>query len=105
MARAFQRHFLFEDAMANDTKAGDWKKRESFGSALTQIIIVGVILAAGVFFFYKRADTKKKIDELTKQARLEAVKGNPADLKKAFGTIEQALAVDAKRARPAEHRR
>lgn len=72
-----------------------WKKRESFSQALVQIVVVGAILGGAVFFFYKRADTRKRVDELVKEARVTAIKSNPADLKKALGVVEQALDVDS----------
>jgi tetratricopeptide (TPR) repeat protein len=82
--------------MADEKKTGaDWKKRESLGSAMVQIIGVGVVLFGAVFFLYQRNETKKKIDELFKRAAVEAQKGNPADLKKAAATVDEGLAVDA----------
>ncbi|MEW5741061.1 MAG: tetratricopeptide repeat protein [Myxococcota bacterium] len=76
-------------------KAGEWKKRESFGSALVQILIVGAILTGAVFLVYKRGTNKKEIAELMKEARVAAMKGNAADLKKALEVTEKALAKDA----------
>ncbi|MGV3625395.1 MAG: cellulose synthase [Archangium sp.] len=81
--------------MAEGSDTPNWKKRESFGSALVQIVIVGAVLAAVVFFIYKRGSNKKDIAELVTQARLTAVKGNLADVKKAISTTDEALAKDA----------
>lgn len=81
--------------MADTNTAGNWKKRESLPAALIQIVLVGLILFGAVFVLYRRTDTKKKIDEVHKEARAQAIKGNPSDLKKAVETIESGLAVDA----------
>jgi tetratricopeptide (TPR) repeat protein len=76
-------------------KAGEWKKRESFGSALVQILIVGAILTGAVFLVYKRGTNKKELSELMKDARAASMKGNAADLKKALTISEEALGKDA----------
>lgn len=72
----------------------NWKKRESFGSALVQIVIVGALLATAVFFMYRRGSNRKEIAELMTQARQTAVKGNLNDVKKAIATVDEALAKD-----------
>lgn len=76
-------------------KVGDWKKRESFGSALVQILIVSVILAGAVFLVYKRGTNRKEISELMKEARAVSLKGNAADLKKALQIADKALERDS----------
>jgi tetratricopeptide (TPR) repeat protein len=75
--------------------AGEWKKRESFGSAMVQILIVGVILTGAVFLVYKRGTNKKEVAELMKEARAASMKGNAADLKKALEIAEKALSRDS----------
>ena len=72
--------------MAADTgtQNSEWKKRESFSSAMVQIVIVAVVLALVVFLVYRRGNTKKEIGELMKEARTTAFRGNPADLRKAI---------------------
>jgi tetratricopeptide (TPR) repeat protein len=72
-----------------------WKKRESFGSAMVQIIIVGVVLALTVFLVYRRGSNKRDVADLMKEAHQVALRGNPADLKKAIGLAGQALEKDA----------
>ena len=82
--------------MATDTEnSGGWKKRESFGSAMVQIIIVGALLAATVFLVYRRGSNKRDIAEFMQQARALAVRGNAADMKKAIAKAEEALEKDA----------
>lgn len=75
-------------------KAGEWKKRESFGSALIQILIVGAILTGAVFLVYKRGATKKELNELMKDARAASMKGNSGDLHKALKISDEALERD-----------
>jgi tetratricopeptide (TPR) repeat protein len=82
--------------MATDSEnEGGWKKRESFGSAMVQIIIVGALLAVTVFLVYRRGSNKRDIAELMNQARQTAVRGNLGDTKKAIGIADEALAKDA----------
>lgn len=76
------------------TENTNWKKRESFGSALVQIVIVGAVLFGAVFFMVRRGNNKKEIAELMTQARQTAVKGNLADVKKAIATADEALSKD-----------
>lgn len=71
-----------------------WKKRESFGSAMIQILIVGLVLAGVVWFVYKRGSNKKEIAELLTQSRVAASKGNRDDVKKALTSVEEALSKD-----------
>ncbi len=76
---------------ASETQQGEWKKRETFGSALVQIIIVGVILVGVVWLVWQRGTTKKELSDLMKEARSHAIKGNPADLRKGLKFAEDAL--------------
>jgi tetratricopeptide (TPR) repeat protein len=71
-----------------------WKKRESLGSAMAQILIVGALLAVTVFLVYRRQSAKKEIVDLMAQAHAAALKGNVADTKKALQIAEEALAKD-----------
>lgn len=82
---------------ANDS---GWKKRESFGSAVVQIVIVALLLAAGVYFFYSKRNTQKEIADLMTEARQEVLKGNVANLKKALQITEEALAKSDKAGDP-----
>jgi len=72
-----------------------WKKRESFGSALIQILIVGALLGGTVFLVYTRGNNKKAVAELLKDARQASLKGNLADVKKAITIADEALGKDA----------
>jgi tetratricopeptide (TPR) repeat protein len=83
--------------MAETTqKSGDWKKRESFVSALGQIVVVAVVLAGVVGLVYKRGANKKELAELMQKARAAQVKGNYSDLKlKTLPVVEEALAKDS----------
>jgi tetratricopeptide (TPR) repeat protein len=83
--------------MAADTgtQNTEWKKRESFSSAMVQIVIVAVVLALVVFLVYRRGNTKKEIGELMKEARTTAFRGNPADLRKAIEKAEAAVELDS----------
>ncbi|MBX7101167.1 MAG: cellulose synthase [Myxococcaceae bacterium] len=82
-------------AAADDAKSGsEWKKRESFGSAMAQIAVVAVILAGAVYFLYSRGSTKKAVTEKVKEARVAALRNNPVDLKKGLSLADEALALD-----------
>jgi tetratricopeptide (TPR) repeat protein len=83
------------DSNTTTPKPGEWKKRESFGSALMQIGGVAVVLALVVFVVYKRGSTRKELGELMKEARATAQKGNYGDQKKALKIVEDALAKDS----------
>lgn len=76
-------------------KAGSWKKRESFGSAVIQIAIVGAILTAAVWLVWKRGNTRKELGETMREARAATVKGNIGDLKKGLALAEKALERDS----------
>jgi tetratricopeptide (TPR) repeat protein len=87
--------------MATDTEnEGGWKKRESFGSAMVQIVIVAALLAVTVFLVYRRGSNRRDIAELMTQARQTALKGNLNDMKKAVKIAEEALAKDPSAADP-----
>ena len=46
----------------DQTKAGaDWKKKESFGSAIIQIGLVAAVLGGAVYFFYQRGTVKNRM--------------------------------------------
>ena len=72
----------------------DWKKRESFASAMVQILVVAVLLAGAVYFFYSRATTKKEIADRMKEAKELAQRDNPRDLDKAFEELEAIFELD-----------
>src|SRR5688572_17130504 len=72
----------------------DWKKGESFSSAIIQIVIVGVILAVAVFYFVKRGTTKKEISDRLKEARVLALRDNPSDLQKASNQLDEIFKID-----------
>ncbi|MBI5478344.1 MAG: tetratricopeptide repeat protein, partial [Deltaproteobacteria bacterium] len=76
---------------ASETQQGEWKKRETFGSALVQIILVGVILIGVVWLVWQRGTTKKELSELMKEARSHAIRGNPADLRQGLKFADDAL--------------
>ena len=81
--------------MATDTEnAGGWKKRESFGSAMVQIVVVAALLAVTVYLVYRRGSNKRDIADLMTQARATALKGNLSDMKKALTIADEALAKD-----------
>lgn len=84
-------------AVAGDSqqeKGRDWKKRESFGSAMAQIAIVALILVGAVFFVYKRNEKKTKVNEGMKEAKSFAVRDNAADLQKALKQVDEILEID-----------
>lgn len=82
--------------MAADTDAQNqnWKKRESFSSAMVQIVVVAVVLALAVFLVYRRGNTKKEVGEAMKEARTASFKGNPANLREAVAKAEAAVELD-----------
>lgn len=81
--------------MAAGEKTNDWKKRESLPSALIQIVLVGALLAAAVWFVWSRGTRRKDVSEKLTAARLVAIKDNPADLKKALGMLDEILKSDS----------
>lgn len=82
----------------NANSQRDWKKKESFGSAIMQIGIVAVILAATVFFIYQRGSRRKETAEHLKETRLRMLRDNPADLEKALSELELLFKLDASQA-------
>jgi len=79
---------------AADANNSDWKKRESLPSALIQIVLVGALLAAAVWFVVGRGNRKKEIADRLKEAKIIAIKDNPADIVKAIKAAEEILALD-----------
>ncbi|MBI3185245.1 MAG: tetratricopeptide repeat protein [Myxococcales bacterium] len=82
-------------AADNAKVRGDWKKRESFGSALVQIALVAVILAGAVYFIYQRGAKRELIAKHLKEARTYAMRGNPKDLQKALAEVDEVFKVDS----------
>lgn len=72
----------------------DWKKRESFTSAMIQIVIVGAVLAVAVYFFYMRTTRRKEIAEKLKDAKMVALRDNPSDLAKASKALDEIFKLD-----------
>lgn len=79
---------------AADAPNSDWKKRESLPSALIQIVLVGALLAGAVWFVVGRGNRKKEVGDKLKEAKIVAIKDNPADLRKAIGLAEDVLKID-----------
>src|SRR5215217_1515489 len=74
---------------------GDWKRRESWKSALTQVAVVAVVLAGAVTYFVHRGAVRKETEERMRAARSAALRGNPADLARAMAELETLFQVDA----------
>lgn len=80
----------------DQTKEGsDWKKKESFGSAILQIFLVAAVLGGAVYFFYQRGTVKKEVGEKMTAAKSTAMKDNPADLNSAIKQVDAILAIDS----------
>lgn len=73
----------------------DWKRRESLGSALTQVGVVAVLLAAALYFHVQRGRVKEELDTRMKSARTLAQRGNPEDLQAALKELDGVFALDA----------
>ena len=73
----------------------DWKRRESLGSALAQVGVVAVLLAAAVYFYVQRGRVKEELDTRMKSARALAQRGNPEDLQAALKELDGIFALDA----------
>lgn len=72
-----------------DTVAeGDWRKRESFTSAMVQILVVGLVLAGGVYYWYQRGVQRKEERERVVNAKTFAIRDNPSDLNRALKELE-----------------
>jgi tetratricopeptide (TPR) repeat protein len=78
----------------NPNTRRDWKKRESFTSAMVQILIVAVVLAGAVYFFVQRGTRKKEISDRLQEARITAIRDNPGDLKKASDGLAAIFELD-----------
>ncbi|MHA7632569.1 tetratricopeptide repeat protein [Corallococcus sp. M7] len=80
---------------------GDWKRREGLGSALAQVGVVAVLLAAGVAWYVHRGQVRQEVDAHLRTARSAVLKGNPSDLAMAQQNLEAlfALAPDSRDAR------
>jgi len=81
-------------AAGGDGQQG-WKKRESFGSAMTQIGIAAAVLTVAVYIVYARNVRKQQIAEKMKEARAVAMRDNAADLNKALGLVDEVLTLDS----------
>ncbi len=86
---------------ADDAKntVGDWKKRESFGSAFVQIVVVAALLAGVVYFVYQRGNVRTQIDEKLKALHSAEARDNVADLQAALKTADEIFALDANNAK------
>lgn len=83
-------------AVADSPKRNsDWKKRESFSSAMIQIVVVGAVLAVAAYFFYARSTRRKEVSEKLREAKMVALRDNPADLASASKQLEEIFAIDA----------
>ncbi len=78
----------------NVNEKRDWKKRESFGSAMAQIAVVAVLLAGAVYFMYARGARREQVGKHLKEARAHALRGNPSDLQKALAELDLLFKVD-----------
>jgi tetratricopeptide (TPR) repeat protein len=76
------------------SRSGNWKKRESFRSALVQILAVGALLSAVVWFVYRSGVSRKALALQMKEARVESAVGNPANIRRAIDLAQQVLAED-----------
>ena len=75
-------------AVADPTTKRDWKKRESFSSALVQVVVVAAILAGAVYFIYQRGTRRREVADRLKAARVASLRDNPADLEKALAELD-----------------
>ncbi len=82
-------------AVAQDELRKDWKKRESFSSAMIQVLVVGALLAGAVYFVYQRGATRKETADRMKEARALALRDNPKDIESALAELEALFKVDA----------
>ncbi len=82
-------------AEAENGKARDWKKRESFSSALVQILVVAVLLAGAVWFIYQRGMKRDSTARILKEVRTTALRDNPSDLDKALAQLDPLWEIDA----------
>ncbi|ADO71039.1 tetratricopeptide repeat protein [Stigmatella aurantiaca] len=82
-------------ASGSNGKQRDWKRRESLGSALTQVALVALLLGGAVTFVVHRGQVRQETETRLKAAQSLAQRGNPADLAKALQELEGLFAVDA----------
>lgn len=73
----------------------DWKRKEGLGSALTQIGVVAVLLAAAVYFYVQRGRVRDAVAGHLQAAREHAQRGNPEDLHAALKELDALFALDA----------
>lgn len=84
---------------ANAKQAGDWKKKESFGSAFVQIIVVAALLAGVVYFVYQKGTVRTQVEEKLKALHAAEARDTVADLKQALKTADEILALDSNNAK------
>ncbi len=72
----------------------DWKKRESFGSAFVQIVVVAALLAAVVYFVYQRGNTRTQVDEKLKLLNQAETRDTVADLQAGLKIADEVFALD-----------
>src|SRR5919198_3400327 len=72
----------------------DWKKSETFSSALVKIAVAGALFAGLAFYFIHRGGRRKEIADRLKEARVLALRDNPGDLARASKELEAIFALD-----------
>ncbi|HZI07066.1 MAG TPA: cellulose synthase [Archangium sp.] len=73
----------------------DVRRRESLPSALVQIGVVAVLLAGVVTYVVHRGQVRQQVDARMKAARTQAMRDNPADLRKALTELDALFQLDA----------
>lgn len=73
----------------------DWKRREGLGSALAQVGVVAVLLAAAVYFYVQRGRVRDAVAGHLQAAREHAQRGNPEDLHAALKALDALFVLDA----------
>jgi len=63
---------------------------------LRDVIIIGVVLAAGLLWYYKRVQTEIKVNHVAKKAKDLIEKDTPQDFFEAQKHLQEALALDSK---------
>src|SRR5579871_3023608 len=74
----------------------DWKKKESFSTALIQIVVAAAILGGGVYFYVQRGQARKKVADQLTEIHAISERDNPADLDKALKLTQALLAAEPK---------